>query len=107
MFDRDATYIRTQPKARFDGAYWSSKTWVRVDPKRLFDDSAKTMPALASAVGGADPRRYVIAPRRVESKDPAAIPMPAFERIKDLNPGSTRSQLSVSAPPVSGAGVVR
>lgn len=107
MFDRDAIYVRSQPKARFDGAYWSTKTWVRVDPRRLFDDSAKTMPALASAVSSVDPKRYVIAPRRVESKDPAAIPMPPFERLKDLSPGALRWQLSVSAQPSPGTPVVR
>lgn len=36
LFDRDAIYIRTYPKAKWDGDYWSNKNWIKVQPRLMF-----------------------------------------------------------------------
>lgn len=41
LFDRDALYVRAKPGARFEGDYWSTKNWVRVQPRRMFDTLVK------------------------------------------------------------------
>ncbi len=41
LFDRDTLYVRAKPGVRFDGDYWSSKNWVRVQPRRMFDGLVK------------------------------------------------------------------
>lgn len=41
LFDRDALYVRAKPGSRFDGDYWSSKNWIRVQPRRMFDSLVK------------------------------------------------------------------
>ena len=41
LFDRDSLYVRANPGARFDGDYWSSKNWVKVQPRRMFDSLVK------------------------------------------------------------------
>jgi hypothetical protein len=36
LFDRDAIYIRNSTKAKWDGDYWSNKTWIKVQPRMMF-----------------------------------------------------------------------
>jgi hypothetical protein len=98
MFDRDAIYVRSRPRDRFDGIYWSAKSWIRIQPRRLFDTGLRTMPALASAANDGRPRNIVA--RRQASKDPAGIPMPAFDRLKDLSPGLDRWQFTAPIAPL-------
>lgn len=92
IFDRDAIYVRSHPKERFDGVYWSTKSWTRVQPRKLFDNStARTMPALASSANDKSRPPQI---RRAVNKDPASVPMPAFERIKTLSPGAATWQFT-------------
>ena len=33
-FDRDAIYVRREPRASFDGDYWSDKKWIRIPGRK-------------------------------------------------------------------------
>jgi hypothetical protein len=33
LFDRDAIYVRSNPREKFNGDYWSTKHWTRIQPR--------------------------------------------------------------------------
>lgn len=35
LFDRDAIYVRSKPRERFHGDYWSPKAWIKIQPREL------------------------------------------------------------------------
>ncbi len=38
LFDRDAIFVRAKPKDRFNGDYWSSKNWIKVQPRKFYQE---------------------------------------------------------------------
>ncbi len=99
LFDRQYTYVRARPKDRFNGSYWSTKDWLRVQPQKMFDDSsrlvAKVTGAASDMLKSAAPKPVATAasPSKRRSNDVDGIPMPPFTRLKDLAPGVEKWQL--------------
>ncbi len=99
LFDRDNIYVRSKPRERFDGNYWASKSWLKVQPRHLFDEATIRRPLLASSEAtDSTPTtsRPVITGTRTrgaQTDDPTGTPMPPFQRLKELAPGAARWQL--------------
>ncbi|MBL9116953.1 MAG: hypothetical protein JNJ83_18245 [Verrucomicrobiaceae bacterium] len=74
LFDRDAIYVRTNPRDRFNGDYWSTKHWTRIQPRELAEQAlaknsgkkakpesrtvkAKSTPTIASRTADVDQKQ--------------------------------------------------
>ena len=97
LFDRDAIYVRAKPKERFDGDYWSPKTWIRVQPRKFTEERLATTigPKTASRRG---PTTTVtptnpIANRSVQAKHES--PIATIEAMKELKAGQMEWQVPV------------
>lgn len=119
LFDRDAIYVRSNPTDHSGTDYWSSKTWVRIDPKTLFTPPEKGLLASTSSkpspVDTSNGKPRTTAGNTAQPKEPAAhmvstasrssakkisaVPMPAFSRVRDVVPGSPNWQISSMPEP--------
>ena len=105
LFDRENIYVRGKPQERFDGNYWSPKNWVKVRPRHLFDDPAVKAPVLADGATSqtvtsvpSAPRPITTGTRTKRNNDPAGVPTPPFQRLREVPSGSERWQLALPKP---------
>lgn len=127
LFDREALYVRSNPSDHSGGDYWSSKTWVRIEPKKLFSPTEKGLlastaskPSPVDTSNGkaittagkptANPNKesaghMVSTASRSNARRVTGVPIPPFSRVRDLMTGATQWQLSaaVGASVVPGA----
>jgi predicted transglutaminase-like cysteine proteinase len=96
LFDRENLYVRAKPHDRFSNVYWSQKDWIRVRPQQMFDEEKKPGSRLAGNEIKTTSPRPVATSARPPRKDPAAVPMPPFSRLKELAPGVKRWQLQAA-----------
>lgn len=97
LFDRENLYVRAKPHDRFGNIYWSPKDWIKVRPQQMFDEEKKPGSKLAGGDMKTASPRPVATSTRPPRKDPAAVPMPPFSRLKDLAPGVKKWQLQAAA----------
>jgi hypothetical protein len=94
LFDRDALYVRSVPKGKWEGDYWSAKYWTRVQPRLMFKPTK--MGYTAYAAPPPEPLfRVVTSP--VYSSTTAAPNLPLathFHGIKAIPKGAPQWQVS-------------
>ena len=128
LFDRNAIYVRANPTDHSGTDYWSSKTWVRIEPKSLFSTPEKGLLAstssrpspvdtshgkptttagkpAAQAAGAKEPSAHMVSTAaRSAARRQGSLPMPPFNRVRDLAPGCQNWQIASPLPlPSSGA----
>jgi predicted transglutaminase-like cysteine proteinase len=94
LFDRQFIYVRAKPKDRFNGDYWDSAEWIKIDPR---SPGASASDLLAKAPGTGGPRP-VSANRRSNFSD--QVPMPSFNRLLEV--GNSQPDWSVPVQPQTG-----
>ena len=104
LFDRDHLYVRAKPRERFSGDYWSSKHWVKVQPRKLANERYLAQPASplneqhlgASATLPTVPAKPAATAGSLDrSRASAKVPMDA---IKLLRSDQYEWQLEMSEP---------
>jgi hypothetical protein len=101
LFDRDAIYVRAKPKERFGGDYWSTKAWIKVQP-RVHQEKLLAEKAVGSLKAANDPNN----PRPIKAKASpivgydspkgkrrASQPSTSLEAFKSLKPNQTVWQI--------------
>lgn len=101
LFDKDSLYVRAKPGSRFDGDYWSPKTWLRVQPRRMFDNLVKNDNKPAFTKAEASPAQQTLA-----TATKPADPIPVSEtklgklvKLRTVPQGSTFWNTPVVVPP--------
>ena len=102
LFDRDALYVRAKPGARFEGDYWSSKNWIRVQPRHMFDSLVKNDTRLAYGKrSDAQPAQQILAPAtRATDEGPLwENKLGSLLKLRNVPAGATAWSAPVVLPP--------
>jgi len=104
LFDRDQIYVRAKPRERFNGDYWSSKHWIKVQPRKLANERsiAETSSPLTDQIPGASgplptvPAKPATTAGNLDrSRTSAKVPM---EALKLLRSDQKEWQLEMAEP---------
>lgn len=100
LFDRAAIYVRYNPKQTWSGDYWSTKAWVRIDPRAwVLTNNADGSPAAGDKPSQTQKStRLLVDPSRLAfttSPKPAAAP---FAELENIPAGANTWQLPVEDP---------
>ena len=102
LFDRDNIYVRAKPRERFSGDYWSSKYWVKVQPRKLANERnlAENGSPLNDQIPGAPLPTVAAKPATTAStldrnRNSAKVPM---EALKLLRSDQSEWQLEMVEP---------
>jgi predicted transglutaminase-like cysteine proteinase len=97
LFDRDALYVRSVPKSRWNGDYFSDKDWIRVQPRTMFKPMKLGYAAYAADPPGSlfqvDSAPVMTATSSGDSP-PTAGPLLKFVGLKNVPLGAAAWQVS-------------
>ena len=96
LFDRTTIYVRAKPRERFDGSYWSTRTWIALNPK---DQTSKLL-ADASKAAASTTSRPISTGIRAKPSAPSSLHPLAFDQFRLIPKDSDVWQVPLVIPPL-------